>query len=124
MTVVNCNGITKGGKKCRARVIPGTNWCVFHSADEAQRRAWAAQGGVNSSNVARAKKQLPAEILTTEELSAWLSLVFKQTIVGKTDPPVATACANLARTIAELQKAANLEDRLASLEEMLGRRSA
>jgi len=63
---------------------------------------------------------LPAEILTTDELSAWLGVVFKQTMVGKIAPPVGTACANLARTIHDLQKDAGLEDRLGELETLLG----
>jgi len=120
MAVVNCSGITKGGQKCRARVIPGTNWCVFHSADAAQRRAWAAQGGANSSAQARAKKALPCAILTSDELISWLSLVFKQTIVGRTAPGVATASAAVAKTIVEISKAALLEERLTEIERALG----
>jgi len=120
MTVVNCSGITKGGKKCRARVIPGTNWCVFHSADVAQRRAWAAQGGANSSAQARAKKALPAEVMSIEEVASWLGVVYKGVISGRVEPPVATAAANVARTMNELLRSQQIEERLIEVETMLG----
>jgi len=120
MTVVNCNGITKGGTKCRARVIPGTDWCVFHSADAAQRKAWAAQGGANSSAQARAKKALPAEVMTIEEVTSWLGVVYRGVITKTIDPSVATAAANVARTMNELLRSQQIEERLASVETILG----
>jgi len=116
MTPVNCNGITKGGNKCRARVIPGTSWCVFHSADDEQRRAWAAQGGVNSSTKARARKQLPGEAMESDELTAWLAVVFRRLVKGDLEPQIATATANLARTMLAVREASEIETRLAALE--------
>jgi len=63
---------------------------------------------------------LPAPILTTDELASWLGIILKQTMIGSIAPPIATACANLARTIHDLQKDAGLEDRIGELETLLG----
>jgi len=46
--------------------------------------------------------------------------VFKQTIVGRTAPGVATASAAVAKTIVEISKAALLEERLTEIERALG----
>ena len=119
MTVVNCNGITKGGKKCRARVIPGTNWCVFHSADDAQRKAWAAQGGANSSAKARARKQLPGELMGADEIGAWLAICFKRVIAEKMDPSVANAVSTMSRAMLAVREASDIEDRLNALEQAM-----
>jgi hypothetical protein len=126
MTVARCRGINRGGKRCGARPITGTEWCINHSPDIADetRKAWSAKGGRNSAARVRARKQLPGEILTSDELAAWLSVVFRQLIVGKIDPPIATAAANLARTMTEISRAADVQTRLDELEHLLDIRRA
>ncbi len=119
--VGKCASLTRDGKPCSASPRPGSAYCPWHDPSLSKRRAeWSAKGGSGRSNKARAAKALPSPILSSDELISWLSLVFKQTIVGKTEPPVATACASLARTIADLRRGAEIEDRLAGLERVLG----
>lgn len=123
-TGLTCSAITKGGERCKARPLQGTSYCVSHTPDisDEQRKAWAAQGGTNSSNAARARKQLPGEVLTSEELAAWLSIVFRQLIVGKIEPAVATAAANLARTMTEISRATDVQTRLEELQALIDQR--
>ena len=118
MTAVTCHGITRQGERCRARPLGGSTYCVTHSPDvtDAQRKAWAAKGGVNSSAKARARKALPAELMTPDELSAWLGICFRRVIVGEMEPPVGTAAANLARTMMVIREATEVEARLEALE--------
>ena len=33
MTVVACHGITRGGARCRARPLVGSDYCLAHSPD-------------------------------------------------------------------------------------------
>lgn len=122
MTLPICTGITKAGKRCQARALPGSAYCVAHSPDvsDEQRRAWRAKGGAHSAKKIRARKNLPGEILTSDELAAWLSIVFRKLIVGQIDPPIATAAANLARTMTEINRAAEVQARIDELEAALG----
>jgi hypothetical protein len=96
----------------------GSDYCVNHSPDvtDAQRKAWAAKGGANSSNRARARKQLPGEAMEPDELTAWLAVVFRRLVNGELEPPIATATANLARTMLAVREATEIETRLDALE--------
>src|SRR3954471_9765873 len=97
-----CQGITKGGKRCRTKAQPGSTWCVFHDPARAEQRSqWSAKGGAGRSNTARARKGLPCEQLSTDELLAYLSLAFKQTLVQKLPAGVFNALANGARAMKE-----------------------
>ena len=118
MTAATCHGITRAGERCRARPLAGSTYCVNHSPDitDAQRRAWAAQGGVNSSTKARARKQLPGEAMESDELTAWLAVVFRRLVKGDLEPQIATATANLARTMIAVRESVEIETRLDALE--------
>lgn len=122
--VMNCNGITRGGQRCKARPLQGTSYCVAHTPEisDEQRKAWSAQGGANSSNEVRARKQLPGEVLSSEELASWLSVVFRKLIVGTIEPAVATAAANLARTMTEISRATDVQTRLEELQALIDQR--
>lgn len=122
MTVAICRGITRAGKPCRARPLAGSTWCVNHSPDitDAQRAEWRARGGTQSSNRARARKQLPGEAMEADELNAWLGVLFRRLARGEIEPAVATAAASLGRSIVEIGKAAEIEERVVELERELG----
>jgi hypothetical protein len=121
MTHRICLGIVKSGERCKARALPDSAYCVSHSPDisDAERQAWRAKGGRNSSAQARARKVLPAQLMSVDEIESYLSLVYRGVIAGKIDPNVGNAASNIARTLAELKKAA-LEARLEELEAALG----
>jgi hypothetical protein len=110
-----CQATTRSGKRCGATVV-AEGMCAWHAPSwDAKRRAWSAEGGRKRSNAARARKELPAEPLTTAELHSWLGVAFKSVLAGKMEPGVGTAAASIARTMAELAKIANFEDELAAM---------
>ena len=116
-TQEQCTGTTKAGQRCRARALPGSPFCVSHDPSKVTQLAeWRRKGGLAKANRVRAKKALPAEPLTNEELHAWLGVVFRGVISGKLEPGVGTATATIARTMLELFRAIALEARVAELE--------
>lgn len=121
MTAANCSGITRQGQRCRARPLVGSRYCLNHSPDitDEQRRAWSAQGGANSAATVRARKQLPGEAMEGDELTAWLAVVFRRLVKGELDPPIATAAANLARTMVAVRESIETEERITALEKAL-----
>jgi len=100
----------------------GSAYCLAHSPDisDEQRAAWRRAGGKNSSAKVRAQKTLPTEAMGAAELLSWLTVVFRRVITGQMAPPVGTAAASIARTITEISKAAEIEQRIADLERELG----
>jgi hypothetical protein len=121
MTQQICTGIAKSGLRCRARALPDSAFCVTHSpavSDEV-RRQWRAKGGKNSANRIRFAKQMPGELMSLEEVDAYLGVVYRAVIHGKLDARIATAAATVASTMKELRKAA-IEERLEEIEQVLG----
>jgi hypothetical protein len=115
-----CQATNQAGKPCSAQHWRD-GWCRWHHPDLAEeRRIWSAKGGAGCSNRNRAKKQLPDEPMTTEELQAYLTLTFKATLSGKLAPNIANALGNLARSMAEIRKTSELETRLSELEQAAG----
>ncbi len=122
-TQEQCTGLTKAGQRCRARALPESPFCVSHDpAKVTQLAAWRRKGGLAKANRVRAKKALPAEPLTNEELHAWLGVVFRGVIGGRIEPGVGTATATIARTMAELSRVVDLEQRIVDLEHERDRR--
>jgi len=121
MTAVTCHGITREGKRCRARPLAGSTSCVNHSPDvtDAQRKAWAARGGTNSSARARARKQLPGELMTADEIGAWLAICFKRVIAEKMDPGVANAVSTMSKAMLAVREASEVDERLNALEQAM-----
>ena len=118
MTDATCHGITREGKRCRARPLAGSTYCVNHSPDvtDEQRRAWAAKGGANSASKVRARKQLPGEAIEPEELAAWLAIAFKRVLAEKMDPGVANALSTMSRAMLAVRESVEIETRLNALE--------
>lgn len=117
-----CCAIAKSGSRCATAVVAGSRYCYLHDPAMADRRRDAAvKGGKARSNKARAAALVPAT-MTSQELGGWLSLLFRQTMVGKIEPKVATACATLARTLLVVHETAEIERRLDELEQAFGDR--
>ncbi len=66
-------------------------------------------------NKQRAKKALPAEPLTAEEVHSYLGVVFRSVIGGKIEPGIATAAASVARAMIDVAKVAAFEGQLTEL---------
>ncbi len=88
------------------------------------RRAISTKGGEARSNRARARKALPADPLTNEEVHAWLGLAFKAVIGGRMAPGVGSAAATIAKTMMELTREVELEQRIVALEQAYERKRA
>jgi hypothetical protein len=109
MMVERCSAKTKGGKPCDAKPRPGTAFCPWHDPALTENRSeWSAKGGANRSNQARAKKDLPTEPLTNAEVHAYLSLAFRQTLVGKMEPGVLNALSTASKALADLSGAVDV----------------
>ena len=120
--VDQCQTTNKAGQPCSARAWRD-GLCIWHHPSRAQEVAAARRrGGQARSNKARALKALPAELMTNEQLHSYLGLVFKGVIGGKIEPGVATASATVARTMAELSRVVDLEQRIVDLEHERNRR--
>jgi hypothetical protein len=122
-----CQALAKGGSQCGAKPRPGRNYCLWHDdAEDAveKRRAISQKGGQARSNKARARKALPAEPLTNEEVHAWLGLAFKAVIGGRMAPGVGSAAATIAKVMADLNREVELEQRIVALEQAYERKRA
>lgn len=115
--VSRCAAANASGEPCQAQPVRADGFCYWHSPSVAEERAAKRrEGGRARSNRERLKKRLPAEPLGAEELASYLSLVFRGLIAGKIDPPIATAAANVARTIRDISAWSDLDARLSALE--------
>jgi hypothetical protein len=113
-----CQATAKGGSQCGATARPNRPFCLWHDdAPDAQekRRLISQKGGQARSNKARAKKALPAEVLTAEEIRSYLGIVFRGVISGKIEPGVGTAAAGIARALLDVAKVAEVEEQVAQL---------
>jgi len=123
--VARCPSLTREGKPCSATPRPGSAYCAWHDPELSKRRSeWSAKGGANRSNKSRAAKALPTELMSTDEIAAWLTLQYRKLIAGQLTPGIATASATVAKAIAEIQRGAEIEARIAELEALLGKRRA
>ncbi len=112
-----CTGTNRDGSSCSGQARPGRPWCSWHDPDlDGQRARWRQKGGQSRSNKARARKQLPAESLTLQEVQGLLSVALKGVLAGRIEPGIANASANLARAIAAVAQAGEIEERIAALE--------
>jgi hypothetical protein len=114
--VAQCLGTNEKGKPCEAQPVRRSGYCFWHDpalADERDRKR--REGGVNRSNKARARKALPADPLSAEEVRSYLGVVFLDVISGKVEPGVGTAAANIARALMDVAKVAEVEQQVAEL---------
>ncbi len=112
-----CKGANAAGQPCDAKPVRPSGWCYWHDpALEAERIEGRRKGGAARSNRARAKKRLPAESLTLQEVQGLLSVALKGVLAGRIEPGIANASANVARAIAAVAQAGEIEERITALE--------
>jgi len=116
-----CSATTRRGIPCGSPPLPGSALCWLHDPNVAeQRREASRKGGKARSNAARAKKALPAEIMTDAELLSWLGVMLKRVMAGATTPAIGNSVATIAKAMVAVRQASELEDRLAELEQRAG----
>ncbi len=112
-----CQAIAANGKPCAATPRPGRPYCLWHDPEAVEtRRELSRKGGQGRSNAARLRKALPVETLTLGDVQGVLGKVLKDCTGGQIEPGVANAAANVARAIAAVAQAGELEARVERLE--------
>ena len=119
--LARCSGTNRDGTSCSGQARPGRTWCSWHDPDlDAQRAGWRRAGGKAKSNAARARKQLPDNVLTTGEVRGLIGVTIRGVLAGRVEPGVGNAVANLARVALTAAEQDELEARLAALEAAAG----
>lgn len=115
-----CQAVTRSGKPCSATVV-ADGMCAWHVPSWAERRRqWSAEGGRKRSNRARAAKDLPAGVMTNDELRGLVGLTIKGVLAGRVEPGIGRAVFDGARTYVAITEATELEERLTALEQRSG----
>jgi hypothetical protein len=114
-----CTALTREGKPCSARPRPGSDRCPWHDEGlSEQRRTWSARGGSRRSNAARAKKELPAGVLTNDQLRGVLGLTIAKVLKGDVEPGVGSSVASLARAYVAVTEAGAVETLQSEVDEL------
>ena len=114
-----CVGTNKAGQPCSAKPLPDSDRCPWHDPAWAERRwEWSIRGGHGKSNRSRAKKQLPAGVLSTDELRGVLGITIAKVLKGDVEPGVGSAVASLARAYVAVTEAGAVETLQAQVDEL------
>ena len=109
-----CTATRKDGQPCATRVVGDGSLCFAHDpALTTKRAAVRRRGGENRSTAKRLSKLLPARLAP---VFAVLERALSDVIDGSLDPKRATAAAALARAMAAILAAGELEERVRQLE--------
>jgi len=117
--VRRCKATTTAGSPCSAQPVRADGYCWWHSPaltnerDEARRR-----GGAARSNKARAKKRLPAGVLSNDDLRGVLGLTIAKVLQGTVEPGVGSSVASLARAYVLVTEAGAVETLQAQVDEL------
>src|SRR5215217_4572898 len=104
--VKRCKATTTAGSPCSAQPVRADGYCWWHSpALAAERDAARRRGGVARSNKARAKKQLPAGVLSNDELRGVLGVTIERVLNAAIEPGVGSSVASLARAYVAVTEA-------------------
>ena len=116
-----CRAVNAAGSPCSAQPVRADGYCYWHSpALEAARAESRRRGGRQRSNQARAKRSLPAGVMTPLEVQGVLALALRDVLAGRIEPGVANAAANLGRALVAVREATTLAEELAELRELVG----
>ncbi len=116
-----CAGFTNAGKPCRGTPLPGGTLCFVHDPGMAERRRQGSiKGGIGKSAKVRAQRQLRDSVMDPNDVSGLLSISMKKVATHAMEPGVGTALASMARALMAVQETAQLSDRLAELERLVG----
>lgn len=116
-----CSAETKAGARCRSRALPGRDRCFTHDPSRADELAAARRrGGKGKANKARARKQLPAAVLTPQEIEGVLSTVLVRVAAQQLHPAIGSSVAAIAKALIAVKDASSVAERLKRLEEAAG----
>ena len=119
MAVV-CSAIAKSGSRCRRPALAGKQHCLMHDPESTElRREASKKGGHARSNAARAAKVMPPA-MTSEDLLVTLSAVIRRAEKREIEPGIVNCISGAARTMNEIRKTTELEQRVEELERRAG----
>lgn len=115
-----CRAVNQAGNPCAAQPWRD-GWCRWHHPDLATDRAeWSRRGGSQKSNKARARRLYTDGVLSPVEVEGLVGTSLRAVIGGKMTPGQGQAVAALARAAMTVREVAELEQRIADLEERAG----
>ena len=116
-----CTAKTKAGKRCQARAVKGSDYCMVHEPALAARRAeWRRAGGRSSGK--KAALADAAGVDTPAAVKDLLARAIEAVRTGNMDPKTANAIARLCSLQLKAIKETDLARRLDELEHaVLGR---
>lgn len=121
--IMFCKGKTKDGGQCSAKQVRENGFCFWHDPGlEEQRRESSAKGGKNRRSEARAIAAMKR--YNGVELDTILCSVLAGLLTGEYEPGIATAAANLARTLTQIRSTQDIERRIEEIEKYMHRRVA
>src|SRR5688572_2254751 len=95
-----CRGTNKDGTACRARALPGRDWCPNHAPELADWRADRnRRGGEGRGTEARARKAMPADLRSVGDM---LLEAMRDVKAGTMTASTAHALAGLARAYVDV----------------------
>lgn len=113
-----CSGITKGGARCRAFVMPGSSFCISHDPSRVVELAeYRKRCGQNRSNSARARRSL-GDLRDLGAVQVALLKALKGLEDGNVEATVATAMATVGRALVAVSQAnavVTFEERLSEM---------
>jgi hypothetical protein len=114
-----CQATKRDGSPCRSQVLSDASFCFTHSPTRADERAEARRrGGQGRSSAARLRRLVPPRLVSVyDALEAALTDVRS----GEITPQQGQAMAAIARALAAVLQAGELEQRLRDLEAGGGR---
>jgi hypothetical protein len=119
-----CIAARNDGGACRAQALPGDRWCWCHHPDRQEQAAEARARGRAKVNTLRALKGRRVRLERTGQLARWLSDLIVDVLEGKTPPDIGRTCMYGASVLRQVVETAELERRLAALEQAAAGREA
>jgi hypothetical protein len=112
---MRCQATNQSGQPCSAAHYRD-GFCRWHHPDLGeQRKAWAAKGGRNGSQSARAKRKLATALQDLTGVKAMLLESMEQTKNGEMEPGILTALSTAARAVVAVAGVADFEGQLAEM---------
>src|SRR3954451_15079158 len=114
-----CTANNVSGSPCSSTPVRDDGYCYWHSpALAADREDARRRGGAARSNQARAKKALPAGVLSTDELRGVLGITIARVLSGAVEPGVGSSVASLARAYVAVTEAGAVETLQSQVDEL------